>query len=176
MKRITLIAIIIAFVAVSCTNNKEKELKKIQELEKVVLSNETTPADMKKAKELVDAFVKFANENPKDTNAVTFLFKAANISMNIDKAKQSVELFDKILKDYPSFDKASDCMFLKAFVLDDKLKNINEARKAYEAFINKYPSHEFTDDAKACLNNLGKTPEQLIKEFEAKNDSLSRKK
>ena len=97
--------------------------------------------------------------------------------MNIDKAKHSIELFDRIINDYPKFAKVADCMFLKAFVYDDKLKDYKKAKEAYEAFLKKYPTHEFAESAKACIENLGKSPDQLIREFEAKQkqDSLIKK-
>jgi len=146
-------------------------------MEKTVLENATAPLNIEKAKELVNAYTDFAKKYPNDTNSVNFLFKAANISM-ISQPKLSVELFDQVIKDYPTFNKIAYCMFLKAFVYDDKLKNINKAREAYEVFLKKYPTNDFADDAKACLDNLGKTPEQLIHEFEAKQkaDSLAAKK
>jgi TolA-binding protein len=110
----------------------------------------------------------YANKYHDDSSTVVFLFKAANISMNINKAKLAIDLFDRILKDYSTFSKAADCLFLKAFVYDDKLKDYNKAREAYEAFLKKYPTHEFAESAKASINNLGKTSDQLIREFEAK--------
>lgn len=178
MKRNIVFALFTAFIITSCSNSKDKDLLKIKDIEKTVLTNAAAPLNIEKAKELVNAYTDFAKKYPKDTNSVNFLFKAAIMSMNISQPKLSVELFDQIIKDYPAFNKIADCMFLKAFVYDDKLKNINKAREAYKAFLRKYPTHDFADDAKACLDNLGKTTEQLIQEFEAKQkaDSLAAKK
>jgi len=175
MKRITAIFLLIGIMFASCTSSKDKDLAKIKELEKTVLAKTTAPVNVDTAKQLVDAYIKYAKDFPKDTCSVNFLFKAANMSMNIGKGQLSVDLFDQIIKDYPEYSKVSDCMFLKAFVYDNTLKEYKKAKVAYEAFINKYPTHEFADDAQACLDNLGKTPEQLIKEFElkAKEDSLA---
>ena len=58
--------------------------------------------------------------------------------------------------------------FLKAFIYDNNLKDIKKARTAYSDFIQKYPKHELTDDAMISMDNLGKTPEQIVKEFELK--------
>ncbi|MFA4851572.1 MAG: tetratricopeptide repeat protein [Bacteroidales bacterium] len=178
MKKNIAFAMFTAFILTSCSNSKDKDLLKITDIEKTVFTNTAAPFNIEKAKELVNAYTDFAKKYPKDTNSVNFLFKAANMSMNIALPKLSIELFDKIINDYPTFNKVADCMFLKAFVYDDKLKNINKAREAYEVFLRKYPTHEFADDAKACLDNLGKTTEQLIQEFEAKQkaDSLVAKK
>jgi len=177
MKKYILLALFTAFILTSCSHSKDKDLLKIKDFEKSVLGNVAAPLNMENAEKLVILYTDFAKKYPNDTNSVNFLFKAANISM-ILQPKRSVELFDQIIKDYPAYNKMAHCMFLKAFVYDDKLKNINKAREAYEEFIKKYPTNEFTDDAKACLDNLGKTTEQLIQEFEAKQktDSLTAKK
>jgi hypothetical protein len=54
------------------------------------------------------------------------------------------------------------------------MKNLDKARETYLLFIEKYPADDFTRDAKLAIQNLGKTPEMLIREFEAKQlaDSL----
>lgn len=152
----------------SCMNSKKSSYDKVKKLEKELMSKDTAPIDTAKASELLNAYKDYAGKYPDDSNAVVFLFKAANISMNINKAKLSIELLDQIIKDYPQFIKLPDCMFLRAFVYDDKLKDYVKAKDAYESFLRKYPTHEFAASAKASIENLGKTPEQLIREFEAK--------
>ena len=57
-------------------------------------------------------------------------------------------------------------MFLKAFILEDNLKNIDAAEQAYQSFIDKYPNHHFADDAQFSLNNLGKTDAEIQQELE----------
>lgn len=178
MKRITALFLLIGIMFASCTSSKDKDIAKIKDLEKIVLAKTTAPVNVDTAKQLVDAYIKYAKDFPKDSSSANYLFNAANISMNIGKGQLSVDLYDQIMKDYPEFSKVADCMFLKAFVYDNTLKEYKKAKVAYEAFINKYPTHEFADDAQACLDNLGKTPEQLYKEFEAKEkeDSLASSK
>ena len=151
----------ILFMFSSCMNGKKSSYDKIKNLEKELMSNVAAPVDTVKAKNLVDAYMDYAQKYPEDSSAVIFLFKAANISMNISKAKLSIELFDRIMKDYPTFVKVADCMFLKAFVYDDKLKDYNKAKVAYQDFLNKYPTHPFAESAKASIQNLGKSPRPI---------------
>ena len=64
------------------------------------------------------------------------------------------------------------------FVNDDQLKNLVEAQKYYHQFIAEFPEHNLIDDATFSLQNLGKSDEDIIREFEAmqakgnQNDSL----
>ena len=67
-------------------------------------------------------------------------------------------------------------MFLQAFVYENHVGDLSNAREKYIEFIQKYPEKDFADDAEICLQNLGKTPEELIREFEEKQrvkDSLA---
>ena len=54
-----------------------------------------------------------------------------------------------------------------AQVYDDAsmLNNETEAKKIYEQIIKEYPNTAWERDAKVCIKNLGKTDEQLVKEF-----------
>ena len=49
---------------------------------------------------------------------------------------------------------------------ENNLGDLNAAKSIYEQFLEKYPDDEFADDAAVSIKNLGKTPEELIKEFE----------
>jgi outer membrane protein assembly factor BamD (BamD/ComL family) len=68
-------------------------------------------------------------------------------------------------------------VFFKGYVYENLIRNLDKAKEIYLQFIEKYPESDFADDAQMALQNLGKTPEQMIKEFEErrKADSLSKK-
>ncbi|MFH0895947.1 MAG: tetratricopeptide repeat protein [Bacteroidota bacterium] len=168
MKNTFLLPVIFALVFASCSEGRQTKIDKIKELEKVVHSKTETTFNVAKAKELADAYVDFAKEYPDDTAAASCCFKAASISMNTGNPNQAIELFDKIISDYPDFKKVPECMFLKAFTYDNFLKNIKKAEEGYNAFIKKYPDNEFADDAQSLLGMLGKTPEQISAELIAK--------
>ena len=50
------------------------------------------------------------------------------------------------------------------------LNNESEARTIYHQIIREYPSTSFASDARACLQNIGKSDEELVKEFLKKNN------
>jgi hypothetical protein len=58
-------------------------------------------------------------------------------------------------------------LFLKGFVYENYLKNMDLAKKNYLLYIEKYPEGDYVKDARMSINNLGKTPDQMIMEFEA---------
>ncbi|MFA5195519.1 MAG: tetratricopeptide repeat protein, partial [Bacteroidales bacterium] len=133
--------------------------------------------DKTKVEELITLYKKFAEEFSDDSLAPEYLYKGATLLMNSEQNDEAINLLDRIFKDYPSFNKLPEALFLKAFIYENNIKNINKAREAYKDFLNKYPDSDLADDAKISLENLGKTPEQIIKEFEQKmkqqEDSLA---
>jgi outer membrane protein assembly factor BamD (BamD/ComL family) len=164
--------IVSAMIIVSCGGpSKDKELTKIKELEKKMAAKKDGVIDKEKTKELIAAYKDFADKFPKDTASAICLFKAAQLSLNIMYAKDAIQLYDRIIKDFPDYSKTPDCLLSKGFIYETELKDLGKARQCYEDFVKKYPKHDYTDDAQVSIKNidLGKSPEDLIKEFEARD-------
>jgi len=176
MHQLKKIFILITGLAIlsGCGPSKEKMTKKIQELEKQIYSNNTGPVDTVKCNEIIQLYVDYDKKHSSDTAAAEYLYRAASLAMNTGKAGKSIEIINQLIEKHPDFKKISSCYFLKGFVYDYHLKDINNARTAYQEFIKRFPNNELVDDAQVSLNNLGKTDEQIIKEFEEKlkQDSL----
>lgn len=163
----TFTALLTITLIFSCST-KNKSLNAIEKLEKELYSK--PELDKKLAAQLIDTYVAYADLNKSDTNSAMYLFKAAELAMNTLAGSQSVLYFDKIINNFPSYSRAADCVFLKAFVYENQLGNLDEAKKYYNEFITKYPNHILVKDAKASLQFLGMSPEELIKHFETVNN------
>ena len=153
-------------MSAACKPSQKKLTDNISTLEKNLSSYTLGKTDTTKlnlnTKELLKTYQDFAKFYPDDSLAPTYLFKAANLCLNINKPKQAIELFDELIKKYPSFKKVPDCLFIKAFIYDNSLKDYVHAKKFYEEFLAKYPQHPFADDAKNSIKYLGKSPEEIL--------------
>lgn len=174
MNKILGILVIFVFLAQSCTTsadkkeiNNEPSLEKINELEEEIFGTKEGVPDMRKAHDLLNLYVAYVDAYPKDSVAPDLLFKASDISMNIASPTRTISLFNRLLQQYPDYKNIPTIMFLKGFVYEDQMQDYTNARKSYMDFLDKYPNSEFADDAIISLKNLGKTPEELIKEFES---------
>ena len=156
----------ILLTMISCGPSREKTVKQIQTLEKSLFSPEAVSFNKEKADSLLLLYEVFVKDNPKDSLAPVFLFKAASIAMNSGDGTRALKFFDQYLQDYPDKPKASLCLFFKAFVYENTMQDLDKARETYLLFIEKYPSDEFAKDAKLALVNLGKSPDMLIRELE----------
>ena len=87
--------------------------------------------------------------------------------------EQSIALYDRVIKDFPSWRRLPDVLYLKAFTIDSELDRKGEAETAYREVIDRYPDHPFAKDARVMIENLQYTDEELIERFQAMNDSTA---
>lgn len=168
MKKLTYIILLaLSGLIISCGPTKDKTEAKITAMEEK-LFNSGSGFSRSAADSLINMYQDFAAAYPNDSLAPVYLFKAASMQMNLQNGPGSIALFDRIMKNYPEFDKAPLCLFFTGYVQENVLGDIDKARASYQLFIDTYPDHDFVDDAQASINNLGKTPEEMIREFEAK--------
>ncbi|HOW26373.1 MAG TPA: tetratricopeptide repeat protein [Bacteroidales bacterium] len=175
MKRLAFSGLIMVLIvmATSCSQ-KGKLDKQIKDLEEEIFSVTDQAINTEKTAQLVDAYIAYADAYPGDKKAPEYLFNAGNVAMNLLDPKKAIAVFDRILQDYPDYERIPHCLFLKAFINENQMNQLGQAEMLYREFLQKYPGHEFADDAELSLKNLGKSPEELLEQFQqaASADSL----
>lgn len=153
------------------TYQKADDLDKTIEVYEKILydKGKETNFDIKAAMGTVRAYEKFAKEKTDDAKTPEYLFKAAEIQRSLKNYKKAIENYETIQKDFPQYDKTPHSTFLLGFIYENDLKDNDKAKAMYEQFLEKYPEHELADDVKFSLDNLGITPEEIIKRFEESN-------
>jgi outer membrane protein assembly factor BamD (BamD/ComL family) len=171
MKRITqisfLVVVLFSMLQACKKDPKAEQIKAIGRLETELYSAQTI--DKAKGMHIIDTYVGFSKQYPEDTLSAAYLFKAGEIAMNLQLGSQAIFYYDKLTHNYPEYFKAPESMFLKAFIYENQLGDLNKAEQLYKQFIEMYPKHQLADDAKASLEYLGKSPEELVKMFQEKN-------
>jgi tetratricopeptide (TPR) repeat protein len=134
----------------------------------ILLATEVNPEVGNKA---VKAFADFAFYCANDTLAPVFLLKAGQIAASINNLPQAQVCFEKCYMDFPDFKNRGAAMFLLAQLYDEvsQLNDEDKARELYGKIINSFPNTEWAKNANDARALIGKTDEQIIKEFEAKN-------
>ncbi|MCX6243971.1 MAG: tetratricopeptide repeat protein [Bacteroidetes bacterium] len=174
MKKLTYLTLVLLVAILSgCGPSREKSASNIDGLEKRLFSPMSTGFDQAKADSLLAAYELFVKRFPDDSLSLKFSFKAANLAMNLNNSAKAIELFDKFMEKYPDNPKASVSMFFKAYIYENQLKNLDKAKELYLQFVEKYPNSDFANDARVAMENLGKSPEQMVREFEAKQKADS---
>jgi outer membrane protein assembly factor BamD (BamD/ComL family) len=168
MKRNTITAIIImsAFF-IGCKPSRDKSVLDIQKFEKNLYSQQTISFNKPKGDSLLKMYDDFVTRFPADSLSPVYLFKAINLTITEGDGNKALSLLDKFMKKYPDHPKVPVCAFFKGYVYENILKNMDLAKENYLIYIEKYPDDVFVKDARMAIKNLGKTPDQMIKEFEA---------
>ena len=164
---IVLFAVAMMVVMVACNNKKttQNDVKKAEEA--LFNSDQTTNAEA--VPNAIAIFSKYAEENPEAADAAEYLFKAVEVSINTKQdAQQNIDLVNRLVTNYPEFDKNPVALFMLAtFVYDEQLHDLDKAREAYQQIIDNYPENPFANDAAIAITQLGMTPEELIRMFES---------
>lgn len=133
--------------------------------------NETTGVINQQAvREFIQLSESYAAILPEATETPDWLYQAGEVAGALHDYDTTLALFQKVNENYPSYDKASQVLFMRAFTLDSELQRFEEARPLYQEFLQKYPNDEFADDAQFLLENLGKSEEEIIRSFQEKQN------
>ncbi len=161
---------VILMVGCGVNAEKKKVLQRISASEAKIFGDSTaTIPDEKTGMEMIQAYTDYANGWPKDTISAEYLFKGAEIAMNLNQSGMAIEYYNRILLNYPEFKKRPYCVFLQAFILENQMNQFDQAKVRYQEFIDKYPDHILAKDAQASIQNMGRPIEDLIKEWDKKN-------
>jgi outer membrane protein assembly factor BamD (BamD/ComL family) len=177
MKHKLLLTLFISFsiLMASCGDSRDESIKKIKELETKLMKDSTKAKDEVSAYNLQVAYSDFQERFPEDPDAPEYLFKAADLSISLSWGESAIKILDKFLSVYPDHKRAAEALFYKGFVYDNQINDDVKAGEFYRAFLKKYPDNAFAPSVEASIKNLGKSDEELIKEFEKMNgDSASK--
>ena len=173
-KKVIITIILTSAILAACTSSRDKSIDRINSLESRIYSEKAVTFNKASSDSLLKMYEDFIVQFPSDSLAPVYLFRAANLTMTAGDGNKAISLLDQFILKYPGHPKAPVCLFFKAFVYENLLRNLPMARENYLLYIEKFPNGEFVKDANMSVRNLGKTPEQMIMEFEAmqKYDSV----
>lgn len=158
-------SLVLMFIAIvvftGCSKKSEEEYLK------------TAEDNLKKNKfqEAVSDFEGLVTEYPESEKAPDVLTKLASIYQNkllknIDEhtsLEKAASYYKKVFDEYPNSLQAPASLFLSGFIHANELKNYKQAEVTYNLFLQKFPSHELAASAREELNNLGLSPEEILK-------------
>jgi TolA-binding protein len=153
---------------------RAKDIRDVRAIETKL--KDVTTLDNYNANLAITAYTKFATQFPDDSVTPKFLFKAASLAMSSRQYQRALNFYDNVYTKYPNFNQAPDCIFVEGFIYDSFMKDTAKAHAKYQEVITKFPNNNLAQQAKAAIAALGKSDEELIKEFEEKNKKQGDKK
>ena len=164
MKRI-FVLLSLALMLLSC--GEKMSVEKINELESKVFAKDAVLSS-ENVIQLVDAYLLFAKQNPNDQQTPEFLFKALDVAVgvNAEGPQKAIDIADVLVEKYPDFEMTPMAMFIKGFVYENMIGDLQNAEMTYRQFIEKYPNNPMAADVEASIKNIGIPLDELIKTFE----------
>ena len=172
MKVTPFIFLLIIFLS-GCKNAQEKALDDVKKVESELYGDgKNFRFDEALARDAIAKYKNYAEQNPESKEAPEMLLKAADLHRALREYNEAMDIFKKIETTYPDFDKLPHIIFLQGFVYENEMQQLPQAKARYEYFIERYPDHPLAKDVRFSIQNLGKTPEEIIRGFE-QTDTVS---
>jgi tetratricopeptide (TPR) repeat protein len=173
MHKIIILAIAAIFV-VACGELQEQkkgvELREdIREQRQAIEEAEEARDKAAMTLELTNYLLSFADEHPEHEKSPEFLYEAGDLYARVlHQYRDAVKMFDRVYETYPDHEKAPLALFTSAYINEALLDNKPRAEMQYNQFLKDYPDHDFSEDVKFALQTIDKDPEDIIKEFRAR--------
>lgn len=76
---------------------------------------------------------------------------------------KAIELYEELLRIHPSSEFGPMALFMIGYLNANEIKDYEKAKKVYAEFLERYPNDELASSVKFELQNMGKSPEELIR-------------
>lgn len=127
-----------------------------------------------KVTEAINSYEQIFEKHPDSPLAPKALFEIGKLYQSrsvknlntVASLNKAIEYYGKIFNEYPNNEEAPKALFMKGFIQSNELEDYPAAKSSFNMFIQKYPNNEMIPSAKAELENMGKSPEEILKEEE----------
>lgn len=159
MKKSFLFLLFVVFI-VACNSNKDRDT--FNEAEKKFEEKKYSEA-LADYKLVIDEYSSsdYAAKSLMKVGSIYQMFLLQNIS-NEESNKKAVEFYRELYKKFPNSADAPKALFMSGFILANNLNQFDEAKITYQTFLDKFSKNELVAQVKMELENLGKTPEEIL--------------
>ncbi|MBI4946313.1 MAG: tetratricopeptide repeat protein [Bacteroidetes bacterium] len=183
MKNKIFLSVLSITVLFACSNGnkdssgeKQNMISQIDSLQKNMFNAKSMELDKNLAFKGIAAYQDFVKKFPEDSiHSAEYLFRMSDLLRAMGNYGKAIENLGQITKNYPSFKKLPECIFLQGYYSQEFFGDTIRAKEFYLQLISKYPTHAFAYDAKELMKMFGKSEQDIIKEFEKKEQEGKKK-
>jgi len=155
---------------VQTKEERQEEIAKMEgEIAGLVRGERTEMLDAK-ADRLLKRYRDYISVNPRDSITAEYLFKAADLSVGVRRYEAAINYLDRLNNEFPKFRKNVEMWLFKGFIYETYLNDHASAVNTYQELVKRYPNHRLAQDARASIENLSMSEEELIEKFEKMNE------
>jgi TolA-binding protein len=163
MKKLSLIFLMM-FLIISCSKKSDQDyldqasnLEKENKISEAITTLETLLKELPQSKLAPKALIQLAiiyqNHKVKDLPILKSYYRAQ-------------QYFREVYDSYPNSEEAPSSLFMSSFILANNLQRYDDATAGYKLFMEKYPNSPLITAAKDELDNMGLSPEEILKKKE----------
>ncbi len=153
--------LLVGFVFISCSTKSDQDL----------FSDAAKFFEEDKIPESIAAYEKVVKDFPESELAPKALTQLAGMyhgkkvqTLSERESLQKADsLFYIIFEKYPTSEEAPLGLFMAGFIQANELGDYQRATSTYNSFLEKYPEHELAVSAKEELDNMGLSPEEILR-------------
>ncbi len=158
----------------SCNTEQNKEartelMEKITRLEQGAFNNQTLEYNRDTALLLIKAYQSFIEQYPEDTAGKNYAYLNAQLSQSIKLYGEAIRKYQDFSQHYPEDEKAAKALIMVGLIYETNLKDTVNAKKAYEIFLEKYPTHPMAKDIKTMIQFLSLSDKELMEMLKSKS-------
>ncbi|MCK5572158.1 MAG: tetratricopeptide repeat protein [Bacteroidetes bacterium] len=149
-----------------------------EEAEAVLIADTLTSIEDRREvfSEAVETYTTLMDEYSSSEYSEAALFRLATIYNNHTREfRKAVDAFSMYIRSYPEGEKSAVSVFMIGYIYNNELGMLDSARAAYEQFLSQYPDHEMAMSAKFELENLGRSPEELVPAADDEAEQVARR-
>lgn len=183
MKNLALLFIISSFAYACSNNSSDIEITEKEEVRDTIIDSfEERVAEIEKhsamlyedslkfnplyAENLLNAYEEYIKHHSFQANSKDYQFKAGELAKALNRPHVAIKYFNDLLDRDDQHEKSPIALFYKAMIIGDMLHEDELAKKTYQEFIDKYPTHDFVPSARESIKLQGKTLEEIVAGFE----------
>lgn len=111
----------------------------------------------------IENYTRVIRDYPESTVAETSMFSLGAIRQNgTHEYREAISAYRQYLERYPKGPRAPEAMFLIGYIFNNEMSMLDSAAQAYQSFLAAYPNHVMAQSARFELDNLGKSPEEIL--------------
>jgi tetratricopeptide (TPR) repeat protein len=155
-----LLAQFLFLTLISCQNKQEKLITSIENLQ-IDMEKEAFPS-LNQMQQIISLFDEYIEAYPEDEKTYSYTELKAKYQAASQDYLSAVTTYEVLIQKYPDDSRTPEALFMQGFIYENNLKELEKAKKSYQIFLQKYPSHELVEDVKFSLENLSLSDEELL--------------
>lgn len=169
----TILAFILAIMVLgSCQSQEKQSLSALEAQEALLYSDTTGEVDVADGLRMIELYIQYVDSVPEDSiHSPEYLFKGGEVAMGIGEYWRSIQLFNRLQKEYPNYDKTPDALFYQGFIFENYLGLVDYAKKSYTRYLMDYPKGKRAQDIRNIMAVIDQPIEEVVEGWEQKSNT-----